>query len=171
MSTKHACHILLVPRHFNQLIFCDRFCGFWPRPHDQNFVPLIICNKINVPSCEINVLPCQIIDPSSQINVLHCQINVPCQIKSSSFWDRIMTLGTFICKRVTYLCPFLTLCSGPKSSTCTKTLRAARLSRLTSRANLMKRCWLFCIRTARTIWASLSNGNSKKISRAHWLFW
>ena len=24
-----------------------------------------------------------------------------------------MTLGTFICKRVTYLCPFLTMCTGP----------------------------------------------------------
>ena len=24
-----------------------------------------------------------------------------------------MTLGTFICLRVTYLCPFLTMCTGP----------------------------------------------------------
>ena len=38
----------------------------------------------------------------------------PCQINFPSFWDRIMTLGTFICKRVTYLCPFLTMCTGPK---------------------------------------------------------
>ena len=25
-----------------------------------------------------------------------------------------MTLGTFICKRVTHFCPFLTMCTGPK---------------------------------------------------------
>ena len=24
-----------------------------------------------------------------------------------------MTLGTFICKMITYLCPFLTMCTGP----------------------------------------------------------
>ena len=45
------------------------------RTHDQNFVPLIICNKIvtlfkiNVPSCQIYVPPCQMNDPLSQINV------------------------------------------------------------------------------------------------------
>ena len=37
----------------------------------------------------------------------------PCQIHFPCFWDRIMTLGTFICRRVTYLCPFLTMCTGP----------------------------------------------------------
>ena len=38
----------------------------------------------------------------------------PCQINFSSFCDRIMTLVTFFCKRVTYLCPFLIMCTGPK---------------------------------------------------------
>ena len=60
------------------------------RTHDQNFVPLMICNKfvtllkinvpfrqINVPPCQINVPPCQINVPHCQINVPHCQINVP----------------------------------------------------------------------------------------------
>ena len=37
----------------------------------------------------------------------------PCQINVPSFRDKIMTLGAFICKRVTYLCPFLTMCTGP----------------------------------------------------------
>ena len=57
------------------------------RTHDQNFAPLIICNKIvtflkiNAPACQITVPPCQINYPPSQINVPHCQINVPrCQI-------------------------------------------------------------------------------------------
>ena len=27
-----------------------------------------------------------------------------------------MTLGTFICKRVTYLCPFLTMCTALKEN-------------------------------------------------------
>ena len=61
------------------------------RTHDQNFVPLIICNKIvtlpkiNVPSRQINVPSCQINDPPSQINVPHCQINVPLSNKHSKF--------------------------------------------------------------------------------------
>ena len=61
------------------------------RTHDQNFVPLIICNKnvtllkMNVPSCQINVPPCQINDPPSQINVPHCQINVPLSNKFPKF--------------------------------------------------------------------------------------
>ena len=38
----------------------------------------------------------------------------PCQINVPSFWDIILTLVTFFCKRVTYLCPFLTMCTGPK---------------------------------------------------------
>ena len=57
------------------------------RTHDQNFVPLKICNNIatlhivNVPSCQIDVPPCQINDLPSQINDLPSQINVPpCQI-------------------------------------------------------------------------------------------
>ena len=61
------------------------------RTHDQNFAPLIICNKIvtlpktNVPSCQIIVPPCQINDPPSQINFPHCQINVPLSNKFSKF--------------------------------------------------------------------------------------
>ena len=74
--------------------------------HDQNFVPLIICNKIvtllkmNVTSVQINVPPCQIIDPPSQINVPHCQINVPLSNKFSRFlrqnhdpWDIYLQEG------------------------------------------------------------------------------
>ena len=61
------------------------------RTHDQNFVPLIICNKnvnllkINVPSCQKNVPPCQRYDPPSQINVLHCQLSVPVSNKLPKF--------------------------------------------------------------------------------------
>ena len=60
------------------------------RTHYQNFVPLIICNKIvtllkiNVPSCQINGHPCQINDPPSQIHVFHGQINVPLSNKFSN---------------------------------------------------------------------------------------
>ena len=72
---------------------------FWDSPlrvrtHDQNFVPLIIFNKIvtlpkiNVPSRQINVPPCQMNDPPSQINVPHCQINVPLSNKCSKFLRR-----------------------------------------------------------------------------------
>ena len=39
----------------------------------------------------------------------------PCQIIFPSFWNKILTLGTFICKKVTYLWPFLTMCTGPNS--------------------------------------------------------
>ena len=90
------------------------------RTHDQNFVPLIICNKIvtllkiNVPSCQINVPPCQMNDPPSQKKMsLTVKEMSPCQINFPRFWDRIMTLGTLICKRVTYLWPFLTMCTVP----------------------------------------------------------
>ena len=61
------------------------------RTHDQNFIPIWICNKIvnllkiNVPSCQIHVPPSQIIDPPCQINVPHCQINVPLSNKFPSF--------------------------------------------------------------------------------------
>ena len=61
------------------------------RTHDQNIVPLIICNKIvtclkiNVPFCQIIVPPFQINDPPSQINVPSCQINVPLSNKSPKF--------------------------------------------------------------------------------------
>ena len=37
-----------------------------------------------------------------------------CQINFPSYWDRIITLGTFICKGVTYLCPFLTVRTDAK---------------------------------------------------------
>ena len=39
----------------------------------------------------------------------------PCQINFPRFWDIILTLWTFICKRVTYFCPFLTMCTGPRA--------------------------------------------------------
>ena len=93
-------------RKIFQVMFCRTLRV---RTHDQNFVRLIICNEIvtvlniNVLSCQVNVPPFHINDPPSQINV-------------PSFWERIMTLGTFICKRVTYLCPFLTVCTGPKAT-------------------------------------------------------
>ena len=64
-----------------------------------------------------DVPPCGINDPPSQKNVPNCQIMSPCQINFLRFWDRIITLGTFICKRVTSLCPFLTMCTGPKPCT------------------------------------------------------
>ena len=38
--------------------------------------------------------------------------NCPLVKEKNSFWNGIMTLGTFICKRVTYLCPFLTVCTA-----------------------------------------------------------
>ena len=50
------------------------------RTHDQNSVPLIICNKIvsllkiNVPSCQINVPSCQINVPQYQIKARSSQI-------------------------------------------------------------------------------------------------
>ena len=46
----------------------------------------------------------------------------PGQIYFPRFWDRIMTIGPFFFKRVTYLCPFLTMCTGPKRSTLIKSL-------------------------------------------------
>ena len=61
------------------------------RTHDQNFVPLIICNiivtllKINVPSRQINIPPCQINVPPCQINVPHFQINLPLSKKFPKF--------------------------------------------------------------------------------------
>ena len=91
---------------FALFLLCVVYLLLKSRTHDQNFVPLIVCNKI-VTHPKINVHSCQINDPPSQINVPHCQINVP------SFCERIMTPGALICKRVTYLCPFLTMCTGP----------------------------------------------------------
>ena len=105
----------------SQVTTPENICSFFlrARTHDQILVAQIILNKIvtlltiNVPSCQINVPPCDINDPTSQINVPpsqinvpHCQINVPLSKKFPSLWDRIMTLGTFICKMIIYLCPF-----------------------------------------------------------------
>ena len=117
-----TCIERVILRTLDELRVINTCAGIRVRIHDQNFVPLIIYNKIVtllkiiIPPCQINVPPCQIYDPQSQINVPHCQINVPLSNKYPKFWDRIKTQGTFICKRVTYLCPFLTMWTGPKAA-------------------------------------------------------
>ena len=63
--------------------FCVRV-----RTHDQNFVPLIICNKI-VTLLKINIPSCQINDPPSQINVPHCQTNVVDIQKKKKRWPLV----------------------------------------------------------------------------------
>ena len=60
---------------------------------------------------KINVPPSQINDPPSQINVPRCQINVPLSNEFPNFLGQ--NHMTHICKRATYLCPFLTMCTGP----------------------------------------------------------
>ena len=68
--------------------------------HDQNFVPLIICDKI-VTLLKINVPSCQINDPTCQKNVPHCQINVPLSNKFPKFLrqnhDPRVARGSHIC--------------------------------------------------------------------------
>ena len=76
-------------RHLSQLadVFLHGRVGFYlfrARTHDQNIVPLIICNKI-VTLLKINVPSCQINDPPSWITVPLCQINVPLSNKFPKF--------------------------------------------------------------------------------------
>ena len=69
--------------------------------------------NIIVPSGQIIVPPCQIDDPPSQINVLQCQINVPLLNKFPKILRQNHDHGDI------YLCPFLTMCTGPKGKTST----------------------------------------------------
>ena len=64
------------------------------RTHDQNFVPLVICNKtVTLP--KIKVPPCQINDPPSQIKVPDCQIIIPYGPRDIQFQEGHIFLSRF----------------------------------------------------------------------------